>query len=700
MKLRFLVTAAALAIPVAAQAAESADEQAQGDEIIVTGTAQERYDFRDTGTITRTGTDLADLPRSIDVIPEQLLLDQQVRELEDVYRMAPNVVNVDGFGGTREDYMIRGFRRRDDIYRNGVRLKTSSRIDPSTVESIQIIKGPVADLGQMTPGGLINIVTKKPVFEQKGSFTLNGDEHGRRRATFDVTGPLSDEFAYRLTASVEDSENFRDAVVKRQFISSSVLWKGQSGATARLNYEYSNDSRDLDRGFMTIPMASGGREVVDAPLSRRFDVPALSERNADYNLIEADLSVPLSDVWKIESKLAYVNEGTEDKRAEVVGVSAAGLLTRQLQGNRDRTIETRFGRLQAVGRYDGSVPVTLVFGAEYFQQNEDWINFGGAVQTGGTITDPASFTVVDDSATSLGSAFNVAQKSYGPYVQAEVTVLSNLILSAGLRLEYFDSSYSAVNLTTSAARSADPDRDHHLSKSFGAVWKPVSSLSVYASYADTFQSQNIYTGNQTLVTLPPEQGRQYEAGVKWEGMSGRLFLTAAVFDIRQNNVAETVNGEPELTGGISSRGWEAALVANPVPGLNIRGSIGMADVEIISDNAMDGNRPGNVPKATANLWASYELQKGPLAGLGLGGGVSHVGKRFGDNGHTYVLDAYTVFDGGLWYYLPLDSHGGRIRIDLGVKNIGDERYFSASGGTFRIAVGQPRTFYGGLRFEF
>ena len=214
------------------------------------------------------------------------------------------------------------------------------------------------------------------------------------------------------------------------------------------------------------------------------------------------------------------------------------------------------------------------------------------------------------------------------------------------------------------------------------------SLSVYASYADTFQSQNIYTGNATLVTMPPEQGRQYEAGVKWEGMDGRLFLTAAVFDIRQNNVVETVNGEPELTGGISSRGWEAALVANPVPGLNIRGSIGMADVEIISDNATDGNRPGNVPKATANLWASYELQKGPLAGLGLGGGVSHVGKRFGDNGHTYVLDAYTIF------------HGGRVRIDLGVKNIGDERYFSASGGTFRIAVGQPRTFYGGLRFEF
>lgn len=583
MKLRLLVTAAALAIPVSAHAAENVDEQAQANEIIVTGTAQERYDFRDTGTITRTGTDLADLPRSIDVIPEQLLLDQQVRELEDVYRMAPNVVNVDGFGGTREDYVIRGFRRRDDIYRNGVRLKTSSRIDPSTVESIQIVKGPVADMGQMTPGGLINIVTKKPAFDQKGSFTLNGDEHGRRRATFDVTGPLSDEFAYRLTSSVEDSENFRDAVVKRQFISSSLLWKGRSGATARLNYEYSDDSRDLDRGFVTLPLVSGGREVVDAPLSRRFDVPALSERNADYHLIEADFSVPLSDVWTIESKLAYVNEGTEDKRAEVVGVSAAGVLTRQLQGNRDRTIETRFGRLQAVGHYDGSIPVTLVFGAEYFQQDEDWINFSGARQTGGTIADPASFTVIDDSATSLGSSFDVAQKSYGPYAQAEVTVLNNLILSAGLRLEYFDSSYTTVNRTTNAVRSADPDRDHHFSKSFGSVWKPVSSLSVYASYADTFQSQNIYTGDTTVVAMPPEKGRQYEAGVKWEGMNGRLFLTAAVFDIRQNNVVETVNGVPELTGGISSRGWEAALVANPIPGLNIRGSVGMADVEIISD---------------------------------------------------------------------------------------------------------------------
>ena len=81
MKLRLLATAAALAIPASAQAEDNAGDQAQVDEIVVTGTAQERYDFRDTETITRTGTDLADLPRSIDVIPEQLLLDQQVREL-------------------------------------------------------------------------------------------------------------------------------------------------------------------------------------------------------------------------------------------------------------------------------------------------------------------------------------------------------------------------------------------------------------------------------------------------------------------------------------------------------------------------------------------------------------------------------------------------------------------------------------------
>lgn len=694
----------------AAAANQGAANQASGvvelPAVSVIGTVQSRYDSRHADTATRMGQDVADIPRSIDIIPEQLLLDQQARELEEVYRLAPNVVNVDGFGGTREDYLIRGFRRRDDIYRNGVRLKTNGRIDPSTVDSLQIVKGPVADMGQMTPGGLVNIVTKKPQFDDQHSVASGFDEHGQRRLTADSTGAIGEgqDFAYRVTAALEESETFRALDVSRQFLSSSLLWSGESGASVGINYEYTSDSRPNDRGFFTVAAGGGRRSIVNASPSQRFDAPNINERNAVSNLIELDTVLPvLGSNWNLENKLVYARETTDDIRAEVTSVSNAGVLTRQIQGNRDRTLETKFGRLQLVGDTTMLLPVKLAAGVEYHEQSEDWINFSGAAQVGGTISNPSSFTVVDNSGTPtslLSSA--VKQRSYGPFAQADFSLTDNLNLNIGLRYEFFQGQFQQLNQLTNAFSSASPGRDGKLTKGLGLVWKPVKDLSLYASYADTFQSQNIYGGNATVVVLPPEQGRQYEAGAKWNALDGKLFLTGSVFEIRQNNVVETVNGNPVLTGGITSRGTEVAMVANPLPGFNLRTSLGLLDAAIMSTSAStNGLRPTNVPTITANIWASYEIQDqaSPLHGLGFGAGISHVGNRYGDSAHNFELGSYTLLDLGIWYYLPLQNKL-RARFDLGVKNVADSEYFTASGGTYRISVGTPRTAFGGVRLEF
>lgn len=674
------------------------------DTLRVTGTAQSRYESRTTDTMTRIPKDVIDIPRTIDIIPEQLLLDQQSREMEDVYRLSPNVVNVDGYGGTREDYLIRGFRRRDDIYRNGVRLKSSSRFDPATVDSIEVVKGPVADIGQMTPGGLVNIVTKKPEFDQQNTVSTGFDEHGQRRLTADTTGAIlgSKNFAYRVTTAAEDSETFRNLDIERQFISSSLLWSGNSGASISLNHEYSHDDRPLDRGFVT-QVTNGRRSIVSADPSTRFDQPDINKREAKYNLLELDTSFPISDAWSFENKLFFNREDSEDIRAEVTNVSTAGVLTRQVQGNRDRTTETRFARAQVVGEFDAMVPVKLASGLEYHEQSEKWINFSGATQVGGTVSDPSSFTVVDNSGspTSLTST-DVNMKSYGPYAQVDFELADKLTFTTGLRYEYYENSYDRINLLTSAASGVDTGRDAKLTKSFGLVWKPQRDLSLYTSYADTFQSQNIYGGNAAVVVMAPEQGRQYEVGTKWSTLDNRLFLTAAVFEIRQDNVVETVNGTPQPVGGITSRGSEFSFVANPYKGFNIRGALGLLDAYIMSASAStNGQTPTNVPNVTGSLWASYEFQEASssLKGLGFGAGLTHVGNRYGDNEHSFELGDYTLLDAGVWYYLPV-SDKSRIRFDLGVKNITDEEYFTASGGTYRISVGTPRTFFGAVRVEF
>ena len=190
--------------------------------------------------------------------------------------------------------------------------------------------------------------------------------------------------------------------------------------------------------------------------------------------------------------------------------------------------------------------------------------------------------------------------------------------------------------------------------------------------------------------------------MKWSTMDDRLLFTAAYFDIKQDNVIETVNGQPVLTGGVSTDGLELSMTGNPAPGWNIRASLGLLDAEIFGQDAdTNGNRPRNVPSTTANIWSSYEFQDSAhaLKGLGLGAGITHVGNRYGDSDHTFELGDYTLVDAGMWYYLPAGD-GSTLRFDLGMKNITDEKYYTASGGSYRISVGAERTLFAGVRLEF
>ena len=675
------------------------------DVLMVMGTPQFRYDSREVKTGTRIAKDVTEMARSVDIIPEQLLLDSQAREMEDVYKLSPNVVNSDGYGGTREDYLIRGFRRPADIYRNGVRLKTGRRIDPATVDNIQIIKGPVADIGQMMPGGLVNIITKKPQLTSENHLSTSFDEHGQRRAVFDSTGAIadSDNLAYRVTGSWEDSDTFRDnSDIDRRFLSSSVSWFGDQGEYIDVNYEYSKEKRSFDRGVITVPLANGKRKIADVSSNTSYDA-GFSFNDVESNLLEIDTVFPISQTgWNIESKLFYNTEKADDTHVEVRGAATDGTITRRVQGNEDRELNTFFARLQARGEFSLFLPMTLVSGVEYHEQDEEWINFVGSNQTGGTVTNPNSYSLINDIATASRDHRDVNMKSYGPFAQLDMQAADNITITLGFREEFYSADFERRVLSSGVVTTADTPRDSKFTKSAGIVWNIIPEVSLYTSYADTFMAQNVYTGQQQQTALPPQEGRQYEAGVKWSTFDDRLLLTMAYFDIKQENVYESVNGEAELTGGIDTNGIEFSVAGSPVSGWNIRASLGLLDAEIVSeDTETNGNRPTNVPEHTANLWTSYEFQgvDNPLSGFGIGGGITHVGNRYGDSEHSFDLGDYTLVDAGIWYYFPAMGDS-TLRADLGVKNITDEEYYTASGGDYRISVGAPRTVFAGLRLDF
>lgn len=674
------------------------DGSTQLDTITIVGTLQTRYHSRTSETGSRTTTDVSAIPRSVDIIPEQLLQDQHAREMEDVYKTAPNVVLNDGYGGTREDYIIRGFRRRDDIYRDGVRLKTNSRIDPATVDSIQILKGPVADIGQMTPGGLVNIITKKPVFDPRRHVETNFDQYGERQASVDMSSGIGDskEWAYRLVASYEDSETFRDnTTVKRDLFSPSISWSGQNGVNMTFNYEHGRDRRPLDRGTVV-----RGNAVADLDRSAVLHAP-FSNRDSRYNLGSLDVSVPLkSDAWRLESKFLYSDENTDELHTEITNVNAAtGALTGNVQGNSDRNLSQAFARLQLKGEFDPGLPTKLAVGAEYRRQKETWVNFTSAAKAVGSLSAP-NLSALNGYTINAKTDRSVEQVDWGPYFQVDVNLTDTVILTLGGRYETSSGGNTIKNLLTGAT-SLDMKYtpDSHLTKSMGLVWKPVETVSLYMSYADTFQPHNYSNGDTTL--FPPEEGQQVEVGAKIGVLDDRLFVTVAAFDIKQENVVESVNGVSQLSGGQRSRGAEAAIVGSPVEGWNIRAAYGALRSAVVSDGATNGNQPTNVPNYTASFWTSYEFhgKRNVLEGLGLGTGVTMVGNRYGDANHSFELGSYTLVDVGAWYYIPLPEER-QIRLDFGVKNVTDERYYTASGGTYRVGVGAPRTIFAGTSLDF
>lgn len=713
---RWITAAVAACSSSAVVLAQDIEERQSLDTVTVYGTLPTRYESRYADSSMRLPKDIIDVPRTIDVIPEQFLLDQQAREMADAFRLSPNVVVGDGYGGTREQALIRGFDRNDNFYRNGVPFSHEGRIDPATIDNIQLIKGPVADIGRMSPGGIVNIETKQPQFQREHSISTTFDEHGQRRGAVDLTGPVGDSqnLAYRITGSLEDSETFRDTSVDRQFLSSALLWQGDSGVQVGFNHEYSRDRREIDRGLITVPYGDSQRRLADVPFDTRFDGNIPNERDHEYHLAELDVVIPLADpAWEIDSKIFYSRATSEDLRAEVISVGDdSETLSRRVGANQDGVRTYKFARSQLIGEIDAAIPIRVATGVEYREFSHEWRYLGGNPQVGGTVSSPDSFTLINDlDSPSSDQFYDVSQKSHGVFSATEFSLTDTMTLDLGLRYEISENSYHSDNHLTGSTNDIDSGSSSKLTKGLGLVWETMPGLNLYLSYADTFEPQNIYVGNQEVFEQDPREGQQVETGIKWSSADNRYFITGAIFDLREDNVVENINGEPVPTGGIRSQGIEISMAANPIDGFNLRGAIGLLDAEIVSDNdATNGNQPRNVPDTTASLWASYEFQnpESALRGLGIGSGITYASNRYGDNGHRnnsgetlrgFELGDYTVVDAGLWYYLPVGS-GDRLRFDLGVKNVTDEEYIVASGGNTRISVGDPRTFYSGIRFEF
>ena len=661
-------------------------------QIGVTG-EQEGYFVPESRAATRTDTPLRDIPNSIQVIPRQIIEDQQPIELGEVLRNAAGVTNVPNNASRGLSVTIRGFDGAP-ILRNGFLLLDSFASDTAepeiaNLEQVEVLRGPASVLyGQVEPGGIVNLVTKRPLSEPYYNLQLQGGSQGFISPIIDVSGPLTEDgrVLYRLNALYRHEENFRDFDnnFERFFIAPTVTWQISDRTDLTLELEYVNDEEPYDTGAI----ARNG-SIADVPRERVFSDPD-SVVNQEFFRAGYTLDHRFSDKWKLRNQFLFTcsSYGYSITPYPIGFVDeAAGILNRPFI-QQEGTTDTFSLYTNIQGEFNtGSIKHTLLFGIDLARSENTTVSRGD-------FRNPDAFSpinIFDDTvdipspeSLPLFADRNGNRNQLGIYVQDQIDILDNLILVAGLR--YDSSFYELLDAVPDTRNSQIEDA---LTPRIGIVYQPVEPLSIYANYSRSFIPNTGTDANGGF--LKPEEGEGFEVGIRGEIIMVRLVATLAFFDITKQNVATQDPNEPFAsvsTGEQRSRGVDFNLTGEVLPGWNVVASYAYIDAEVTEDNTdIIGNRLIGVPEHSASLWTTYEIQSGNLQGLGFGLGFNLMGERQGDLANSFKTDSYFLTNAAIFYQ--------RInwQIRLNVDNLFDVEYIESLGGAIAFGNdwGRPLT---------
>ncbi len=662
------------------------------------------YKPKRASTATKTDADIIEVPQAISVVPAQVLIDQQARSLDDAMKNVSGITMGNNFGHTADSLFIRGFGggffgQNSGILRDGIRSQTSRSFSVTT-DRVEVIKGPSSLLyGIQNAGGVVNIISKKPLQEQRTEVNLQANSFGGGSAWVDFSTPLSKEAGFRFIAEQEGSEYWRNfGHTKRTLLAPSFAWAGEK-LTVNLNYEYLDFEVPFDRGTI---FRNG--KPVDVPYSRRFG-ERFEVMDGISQLAQAQTEYALSDNWKLRNVLAYSTEVNSDRRTMVgtPGIDAAGNVRRTVQGVDDRQRDNFYASLDAQGKFGlGFTEHEILAGVDVEYLNaKDPSFFRQPLVAGfnvfnpvyGALQDPTTITAANTFAWQR-TASEIENKSV--FLQDSIHFGEQWIALLGGR--YQESEQFATSRNLRLANPVDVITNNAKHQVFlprvGLVYHPEKWLSVYANYSESFVP-NVFNAD-TVGTLSPEEGVVYEVGTKLDFVNG-ITATVALYEITRENILVNSGGVSRTAGEARSRGLEVDIAGKIAKNWDVIATYAYTDAETVKDlPTTEGKRLQNSAKNIASLFLTYKVGS-PAAGgeWTLGGGARYVGERPVDNLNTFNLDAYTVADAYAAY--KWKAWGKLATVRLNAKNLFDKEYYpGAIGGVITdtgggsIFIGEPR----------
>lgn len=654
----------------------------------------------DSSSATRTPTPIVETPATINVAPRRLIEDTGALRADDVLRYLPGIISGQGFGGSVDQFQVRGFETLR-ILRNGLPLDgdllTTGRRDLANIQRIEVLKGPSAVLfGRSDPGGAINFITRQPQDETTGYLSQGFGSYGLYRTEFDATAtvPLGTGTAFRLSGAYETARSFRDQVTSdRTFIAPVLRASLGPDTSLLLELEHLDRSTNLDWGIPSL----GGRPV--AVPRRRYLGEPFARDNSTNTLGGAVVSHRVNSDLTVNARLYGSAGSTTFDSFFPLGLESDGrTLTRFQSADRNRLSSNIYGSVEAVqGFRTGPIEHRLLAGVDVLVTSGLGRNFIGETLPTIDIYNP----VYNTSIATLGPLrrTEIDNQWWGLFLQDQMRLPWNVFVTAGVRL---DQARSRSRLTVDGATTGSSANDLEPSPRVGVLWQATPRIGVFANYVSGLGAPNAAT-TRTGSTLQPEKGRQVEAGLRLNLLADRLTTTFSAFEVTRQNIQTLDPSDPTFvvaTGEARNRGVEAEALLNLAAGVNAIAAYTYLDSRITKDNNPDlvGNRFRNVPRHAASFFLTKTFETGALAGLTLGGGAVTRSSSQADVENSVRLPPYTTFDLLARYRFNIERTP--VLAQLNIRNLFDKTYYPNAATTNGITVGEPFSVIGTLRVAF
>lgn len=640
----------------------------------------EGYRATRSATATRTDTDIRDTPQTIEVIPSQVLEDLGSTRIDRALDFAGGVSRQNNFGGlTFYNYSVRGFST-GELYRNGFAINRGSYSAPDTgaIERIEVLKGPSASLyGRGDPGGLVNIVSKRPQDEAFTRLDLSAGSWDRYRTSLDSNTPLRDDGSLlsRINLAVEDNGSFRDHVdSRRQIVTPSLTWQLDPDTTLQLDAELSRTESVFDRG---IPAVNGEMGAVSR--STFLGEPNDGHIRNDNQTLDLALERYLNDDWKLRLANHYTQghmQGDSSEPGALVGDSVTRRLRqRDFEWNDSITQAELHGQVEGLGWQH-----QLLAGVEYenYRNSQKYPQSGLSLGYGQNIYHPV-YGAPKPTITSANDFFEQTE-SYALNLQDQITFSERLRGLLGVRLERIEQ--HALNRTSGVWTHQDKDV---ATPRIGALYQLTPQVGVFANASSSFRPNAL--GSQGQV-YKPEKGMGYESGLKLDLLDGRLGGTIALFHIdKENVITADALGDSVAAGEARSQGLDMQFSGQLGDAVRIIGAYAYIDAEVTQGDAAipTGSDLLGVAQHSGSLMAVYEFQGGALQGSDIGAAITYVGDRSGEAGSDFRLDAYETLDLLAHYKVSPD-----VTLGVNLNNVFDRKYYERSYNSVWVLPGEPR----------